>query len=141
MKQHIVSMYRNHNASSAALILRIALGLTFILHGWSKVTNIAGNEHFFAMIGLAAPFWSYLVAYVEFVGGILLLLGTLTKPVCVALAIDMAIVVWGLSSGRGLWWGHEFEFILILVLLAMYALGPGKYSLAHLLRKNKNAMV
>jgi putative oxidoreductase len=139
MKKHVVAMYRNHNASSAALILRIALALIFITEGWAKIADIAGTAHFFSMIGLTSAFWVYLVGYTEFLGGLLLAIGFLTKPVCVALAIDMAVIVWGLHMGRGggLFWGHAYEFFLLLTLLAMYALGPGKYSLAYLLKKNK----
>jgi putative oxidoreductase len=137
MIEYIVVMYRNHNASSAALVLRVALALVFITEGWSKLTGIAGTEHFFAMIGLTAHFWAYLVGCTEFLGGLLLLVGFLTKPVCVALAIDMAVVVWGVPSHGGLFWGHMEEFFILMTLLAMYALGAGKYSLAHLLKKRE----
>lgn len=129
-------MYRNHNASVASVILRLAIGVTFILHGWQKISDPAANVHFFTMLGLGA-FTAYFVSYVEFLGGILLIVGYLIKPVCVALAVDMAVVVWGLP-GKGLWWGHEFEFILIVILFAMYALGAGKYSLAYLYLKAKD---
>jgi putative oxidoreductase len=132
----VKAMYRNHNASVAALILRIALALVFITEGWAKITNISGTEHFFLMIGLTSHLWVYLVGYVEFIGALLLIVGFLTKPVSVALAIDMVIVVWGLPNPRGgLFWGHAYEFYLLLSLLAMYALGPGKYSLAYLLKR------
>ena len=64
---------------------------------------------------------------------ILILAGILTKPACVALAIEMAIIVWGLPAPHGgLFWGHSFEFFLLLALLSLYIGGPGKYSLARL---------
>ena len=130
-------MYRTHNGSAASLILRIGLALIFIQEGYSKISDVAGTMHFFAMIGLTSVFWVYFVGYVEFLGAILLLVGFLTKPVCVALVIDMAIVVWGLGGKGGLFWGHSYEFFLLLSLVAMYALGPGKYSLAYVYLKNK----
>jgi len=142
MKNKVVTMYRNHNASAAALILRIALALIFISEGWAKITNIAGTSHFFGMIGLTSAFWVYLVAYTEFIGGLLLAVGFLTKPVCVALAVDMAVVIWGLPSPQGgLFWGHAYEFFLMLTLLSMYAVGAGEYSLTFLYLKKKGRAV
>ena len=83
---------------------------------------------------------AYFVGYMEVIGGILLILGILTKPTCVALAVDMAVVVWGLASAHGFFWGHELEFVLFVSLLAIYVMGPGRYSLAYLwLRKKQRA--
>ncbi len=136
-KGFIKQLYRHHKPSGGALILRVALGLLFISEGWTKLNGIAGTEHFFATLGLTTHFWVYLVAYTEFIGGILILLGLLAKPVCVALAIDMAVVVWGVPAHGGAFWGHSFEFFLLLTLLSLYIGGPGKYSLAHLWLKRK----
>lgn len=137
---YIKNMYRTHNGSAAALILRLTLAVIFIDEGWSKITNVAGTSHFFAMIGLTSMAWVYLVGYVEFFGGILLAGGFLTKPVCVALAIDMAVIIWGLPMPKGgLFWGHSYEFLIMMTLLAIYALGPGKYSLAHLYLKGRKS--
>jgi putative oxidoreductase len=137
--ESIKKMYQNHNASAAALILRIALALVFITEGWAKISNIAGTAHFFTMIGLTSTFWVYLVGYTEFLGGLFLLAGFLTKPVCVALAIDMAVIIWGLPNPRGgMFWGHTYELYLLLSLLTMYALGPGQYSVAMWCKKMKS---
>ena len=135
-KGFIKQLYRHHKPSGGALILRIALGMLFICEGWTKLNGIGDTEHFFMTIGLSSG-WVYLVAYTEFIGGILILLGLLTKPVCVALAIVMAVVVFGVPSHGGPFWGHSFEFFLLLTLLSLYIGGPGKYSLAHLWCKRK----
>ena len=128
----IRQLYRHHKPSGGELILRLARGALFIYEGWTKLSGIAGTEHFFAMLGLVSHGWVYLVAYTELIGGILLVVGLLTKPVCVALAIDMAVVVWGVPSKGGFFWGHPYEFYLLMTLLALYVMGPGKYSLARL---------
>ena len=133
----IRQLYRHHKPSGGALILRLALGAVFICEGWTKLSGMSGTEHFFVMLGLAGS-TAYFVAYVELIGGILLVLGLLTKPVCVALAIDMAVAVWGVPSHGGAFWGHPFEFFLLLANLSLYIGGPGRYSLAHLwLERNK----
>ena len=129
LKGFMKQLYVHHKPSGGALILRIALALVFIAEGWAKLTNVGVTEHFFATLGLSWG-WALLVMYTEFVGGVMLLAGLLTKPVCVALAIDMAVVVWGVPSHGGPFWGHPFEFFLLLTLLSLYVGGPGKYSLA-----------
>lgn len=127
----IRKLYARHKPDGGALILRVIIGLVFLLHGWSKVTAIAGTIKFFGMLGLT-PFMAYFVGYMEVVGGILLILGFLVKPTVVALAVDMSVVVWGLASqGHGFFWGHELEFVLLVCLLAVYVMGPGRYSLAY----------
>jgi len=137
-KGFIKQLYRHHKPSGGVLILRIALGVLFITEGWTKLSGIAGTEHFFAMLGLSSG-WVYLVAYTELIGGILILVGLLIKPVCVALAIDMAVVVWGVPAKGGLYWGHPYEFFLLCVFLALYIMGPGKYSVAHWWLKRKKS--
>ncbi len=137
-KGFVRQLYRHHKPSGGALILRIALGLLFISEGWTKLHDLAGTIKFFDMLGFSGPAgWVMLVAYVELIGGILILLGLLTKPVCVALAIEMAVIIWGVSSHGGAFWGHPFEFFLLLALLSLYIGGPGKYSLAHLWLRRK----
>ena len=56
------------NADSALLVLRVGVGAIFIFAGWGKVSDLAGTVAFFGTIGLA-PFWAYLVSFVELCGG------------------------------------------------------------------------
>jgi putative oxidoreductase len=133
-KGFVRKLYGHHKPSGGALILRIALGLLFIMEGWNKFMDLGGTIKFFGSLGFNGPAgWVCLVACAELLGGILILVGLLTKPACVALATEMAIIVWGLPAPHGgLFWGHSFEFFLLLALLSLYIGGPGKYSLARL---------
>ncbi len=72
--------------------MRIALGAVMIVHGYPKVTGIHGVEKFFGAIGL--PWWSaYLSAGAEFFGGMLIIIGLLTRPAALALLIDMIVAI------------------------------------------------
>ena len=51
----------------ALLILRVALGAVFIVHGYDKLANLVATQQFFVAIGLPA-FLALVVGAVEFVG-------------------------------------------------------------------------
>jgi putative oxidoreductase len=131
-KGFLKQLYRHHKPDGGALILRLIIGAVFILHGLPKLENMSGTVHFFATLGMV-PFMAYFVCWLELIGGALIILGFWIKPVCVALAVDMAVVVWGLPAPHGgIFFGHEYEFVLLILLLSLYIGGPGKYSLARL---------
>lgn len=85
------------NANSALLVLRVGVGAMFIYAGWGKVSDLAGTVAFFGTIGFA-PFWAYLVSFVELLGGIAVLLGVYTRIAAGLLSVVMIVAVyktWG----------------------------------------------
>ncbi|WP_192180787.1 DoxX family protein [Mesorhizobium amorphae] len=67
-------------------VLRIMTALQFIEHGSQKLFNFPVGEHAGTLTGLTLT-----AAILEFVGGILLALGLLTRPVAFLLCGEMAI--------------------------------------------------
>jgi putative oxidoreductase len=103
-----------------ALLLRIALGLTFFIHGFVKfqggIENTAG---FFETLGLPG-FAAYVVALIELLGGIAMILGFGTRVTAVLFAIIMigAIVKVKLAAGflgNGQGAGYELDFALLVM--------------------------
>jgi putative oxidoreductase len=78
----------------APLFARFAMGWVFLWSGWGKLNNLPiVIENF---IGWGIPFPTILtpfVSAVEFVGGILLLLGLFTRIAAVPLAIVMIVAI------------------------------------------------
>jgi len=77
------------------LLIRIVLGVTFIVTGWGKLHNLEDVTRFFDSLGipaaqLAAPF----VGTVELVGGILIVTGLATRVAAVFLASVMAVAIY-----------------------------------------------
>ncbi|MFA6432258.1 MAG: DoxX family protein [Candidatus Paceibacterota bacterium] len=137
-KEVIVHNYHQHQSSGGALILRVMIGLTFLIHGYDKLADIAPVIKFFGSLGLS-PFQAYLVGWVELVGGALLILGLFMKPSTIALMTVMAVAVFGVpGKSTGLFWGHEYEFVLLIALLGLYVLGSGRYSLLHVYHKYRH---
>ena len=112
------------------LAMRIALGAVMIVHGYPKVTGIHGTEKFFASIGL--PWWSaYLSAGAEFFGGILIIIGLLTRPAAVALLIDMIVAIAKVHWKHGLVGegNYQLPMTLAAVCLALIFFGAGPIAL------------
>ena len=115
----------------APFILRLALGVIFIAHGYPKLfTQFSGTAQFFESVGIKpAKFWVFVVGAVEFFGGILLVAGFLTQPAAFLLAVNMLVAIWKLKFKQGLVGGYEFDLALLAVALALLVLGPGAFSL------------
>lgn len=113
-----------------ALLMRLALGLSMAVHGYEKVINHGATAHFaHYVVTLGLPYWlGYVSCYTEFVGGILLILGLLTRLAAAFIAVNMfaAFFLVGIHQGFGI-----YNYILALAVLATMLVfyGPGKLAL------------
>lgn len=134
--KHIKGHIFGGSVHTGLLILRIGIGFQMLLHGWPKLTG--GPERWeklgknMELIGLdfAPEFWGFMAMFAEFGGGLLLLLGWLTRPATLLLAITMLVASirhWSEEGATFLDASHSLE--LMMVFIAIYITGPGKYSL------------
>lgn len=120
-------------APAASMLVRLALGVMFAQSGWGKLQNLERTAGFFEGLGIPAPsFHAVLVGNVEFLGGILLVVGLLTRLVSIPLAVTMgvAILTAMLPDVEG---PLDFitldETLYLAILVLMITQGPGKWSL------------
>ena len=130
-----VELSKNKLHDIAHMGLRASLGVIFIVHGFGKFGN-PGFGGWIASMGIPAEM-QIPIALAEFVPGILLLLGILTRISGAILSIVMLgaiFLVKGASSltGDG---GYEFDLILLAASLLVIVSGPGKVSISHLIKK------
>lgn len=115
--------YRDYNV----LLLRIALGLVFTIAGYGKL--FGGIDGFAGMLsgtfGSLAVVLAWLVALIEFIGGIGVLVGIATRPFAALHAIIMVFAIGLVHLGQG-WAGIQFPFVLLLVALSLVITGGGK---------------
>ncbi len=112
------------------LVLRAALGLIFITHGYPKlIRSNVEMQHFFVQLGLPAQF-VYVAGVIEAFGGGLLVLGLFTRPAALLLAIEMSVAIWKAHSSGGILAVHlyEFPFALAAGCLALATVGAGGFS-------------
>jgi putative oxidoreductase len=117
------------------LILRVALGVIFLTHGYPKLTRNAGAlQGTFVQHGLPAQL-VYVAGVLETFGGLLLIVGLFTRGAALLLGIEMGIAVLKVHGGRGIMAVHEYEFPLALAAasLALATIGAGIMSVDHFL--------
>ena len=125
-------------APAVLSLLRIASAYMFILHGTAKFFS------FPVASGGGAPSGLYLAAAIlEVGGGILLLLGLLTRPVAFILSGQMAVAYFMAHASQGnalfpIANGGESAALFSFVFLYLAAAGGGAWSLDKLFCKNRS---
>jgi putative oxidoreductase len=130
----------------ASLILRLVVGFGFMAHGWAKLSRgTAGFEKLLQQTGVPLPhLTSYIVPYVELLGGFAILIGALTAIVAIPLIATMLVAMitiqfkFGYSSVKTIGLtasgplfgppGYEINLLYIAALIALILYGPGMYS-------------
>lgn len=135
-------MFRGLIATSPTWItlpLRLALGAVFVAHGLQKVLGSFGGPGFEKFLsgptpfGFMKPAWFWLgaAAFSELVGGVLLLLGLLTRVGAFFLACTMLTAIIGVhwpaffASNRGI----EYPLSLLAMSVALLIAGGGMASI------------
>jgi putative oxidoreductase len=116
----------------AALLLRLWLGGMMIFHSYDKLFNAKVMNGFAngleAKLGLPLPeVMAYLAKGSEFFGGILLVIGLMTRPALCLVAITMIVAafVWHSADPFA---DKELAFNYLLLAIALWFTGPGKAS-------------
>ena len=140
------------------LLLRVVVGGLFVIHGYPKVfggpgktvhpkaqqylgpgfdqamerggmTNFRANVERTG-VPLPGPM-AWAGALAELVGGVLLVVGWLTRPAALALSVNMGVAVSRVHWKNGLvgQGGYEFALSLLTALLTLVFTGPGAVSI------------
>jgi putative oxidoreductase len=113
----------------AILLLRIGVGVIFIVAGWGKLTGIEGTQGFFGNLGIPLPgLMAWVVAIVEFFGGLMVLLGAYIRVPALLLAFIMLVALLTTKLG-GEFSAARLDLMLLLVNLALFIIGSGRYSI------------
>jgi len=127
----VVPLYRALEPYAYTLI-RIAAGAIFVPHGVQKL--------FFG--GAAGPV-GYGLGVLELVGGALLALGILTRPIALLLLLDVAAIIFANFSKGWLWTrgGVQYHCFIAGMLLAVLIGGAGRYAVHRGVRQLNDRMV
>jgi putative oxidoreductase len=130
------------SATWATLPLRLGMGIAFAGHGAQKVFGSFGGPGFKAFTSFPAPFsfmrpgglWMGAAAFAELIGGLLIILGLLTR---VGAFLILCVMVTAIS---GVLWprffapeGMELAVAFLGMALALLILGGGQLSVDRLI--------
>lgn len=118
----------------AVLALRLAVGVVLAYHGWLKLGDVSGFAGFVDSLGVpAADLMAYAVTYLEFLGGIALIIGLATRYVAALFVVEMmftiALVkldVGLIASGGGA--GAELDLLILATALSLVLTGARRWS-------------
>ncbi|MDP9146875.1 MAG: DoxX family protein [Acidobacteriota bacterium] len=122
------------------LLLRLALGLIFITHGYPKLTHPGAMHGMFVQHGLPKYFVE-LAGLIETFGGALLIIGLFTQVAALLLAIEMGVAIWKVHLAGGYLAVHNYEFPLVVgtACFALATIGAGRISIDHTLYASRGA--
>jgi putative oxidoreductase len=134
----------NWTGDTALLVLRLAVGVVFAYHGWLKIPDVSGFAGFLDSLGVPAPdLMAYVVTYLEFVGGIALIVGLATRYVAALFAIEMVFTIVlvkldvGLIATEGV--GAELDLLILAIALSLLLVGAGRWSVDALISGRRTA--
>lgn len=118
------SLHTRHNWG--LFIIRLGVGVVFIVHGLMKVVDLSGTADFFGGIGLPIPLvFAVLVAAIELLGGIALIIGLYTQGAAILIAVVMIGAIVLVKGAQGFIGAAELDFMLLTAAIGIALLGPG----------------
>lgn len=128
------------NLDVAALLIRVIVGATMIMHGYNHgfgPGGLAGTARWFGGIGLRPPrVHALLSCAMEIAAGAALVLGLLT-PLAGASVVGTMLVALVTNHRKNGFFvfkeGYEYVLMIAVICTALGVLGPGTISVDHLL--------
>ena len=128
------------------LFVRLYWGWQLAQSGWGKLHNIDKVTEFFLSLGLPAPgFTAHFIASLEFVGGLLLILGLASRLNALALTINMIMayitadhdaLMSIFSDPDKFYAAAPYTFLVASLLILIF--GPGLFSVDAIIARARN---
>ncbi len=99
-----------------------------MIHGIPKLIDIPGTQNSFANMGLP-PELAIIIGLLEFIGGLAILLGILTRIAAGLLAINMIGAILQVKLSKGFIGGFELDLLYFAIMISLILMGPGNISI------------
>jgi putative oxidoreductase len=129
-------------AGAGPVVVRLIVGVIMTAHGLQKLNLGPAKFGAATLVPLGVPYadvMAYVVTFTELAGGILLVVGLLSRLAALALLIELVTTIVLVKSHVGLiapparGAGAELDLALIAGLLVILLAGPGRASIDHML--------
>lgn len=123
----------SYTASASAtgiglLLLRLGFGALLMVHGYDKIQHYSEiSQKFIPFLGMSPSVSLSLCIFAEFVCGLLVAVGLLTRLACVPILINMAVAVFQVHQGDVTGQAQAATLFLVTFLALLFT-GAGKYS-------------
>jgi putative oxidoreductase len=135
MKKMFVNCSAEKCADYAWLTIRVALAVVLVMHGYQKLNG--GMDMFTGMLtkmSFPAPvLMAWIVALLEFFGGIALAVGLCTRDFAALVTIQFAVIL--LFVKKLGFPASDVDLVIFACALALALVGPGKFSLDAKMKK------
>ena len=120
--------------------LSASIGAIFIIHSLKKFDP--SWQEWLVSIGIP-PEMQLPIALAEFVGGILLVVGVLTRVTGAIFAVILLGAIFHIRWENGFFvsqGGWEWDLVMLAAVLSIIAVGPGRISISHVVKKIPRAL-
>ncbi len=121
----------------APLVLRVATGIVFLVHGIGKLMmGVSGVSGFLGGLGFPIPgVFAVILIGIEVIGGLALIAGFMTHWAAKFTGLAMLVALLVIFAPKGFVLGGEGGFVLLLIAssVSLMITGPGKFALDNIL--------
>ena len=123
-------LYLATYADVGIAILRAALGVVLVVHGFPKLRNLKQTAVNFGQMGFRpGALFGTIAAFLETFGGLALILGFMTQPVALLFVLEFIVILcWRISKRHPFVSGWELDLLILCGVLFFLAVGAGIYS-------------
>ncbi|MEX1014026.1 MAG: DoxX family protein [Candidatus Paceibacterota bacterium] len=112
------------------LISRLIVGAVMLYFGSNKITDLKTNAESFVKMGFKPGwFWGTIVAFVEFIGGLMILLGIFAWIPAILFGFQMIVgTIWKITNTDKPFTDWSYDLLLLALMLVIVIYGSGIYS-------------
>ena len=114
--------------------IRVFLGIIMIYYGLPKIKNLKSNAEDFEKMGFSPGIcWGTIVAFIEFFGGIAVLIGYFATIPALLFGLQMILgTVWKITKTKKGFPDWSYDILLVAITAIILTFGAGRFALIQL---------